>query len=265
MSNPLLIEKTDGVGIITLNRPESLNAFTAKMAQDLAVTVQDFERDADVRCVLFRGNGDSFCAGADVKGFLEDLAADREGHAAGMEQRVVSGHLSFHRLRRMDKPVIVATHGKTAGMGISLMCAADLCLASSDASYILAYRHVGLSLDGGVSFFLPRIVGVRRAMEMALLGESFSATEARDWGLVNRMVGLDALQDEALELAKRIASGPTYALGRIKRLLNASIQNSWDEQSALEAQLISETVGSDDHFEGVTAFAEKRRAAFTGK
>lgn len=264
MSDPLLVQKIEGVGIVTLNRPESLNAFTAKMAADLGDIVHDLERDDAVRCVLFRGNGESFCAGGDVKRFREDLAADREGHAARMERRVTVGHLSFHRLRRMEKPVIVATHGKTAGMGISLMCAADLSLAATDASYILAYRHIGLSLDGGVSFFLPRIVGVRRAMEMALLGEPFDAARAEEWGLVNRVIEPGLLQDEALNLAKRLASGPTFALGRIKQLLNGSFQNSWDEQSALEARLISETVGSDDHLEGVTAFAEKRKSIFKG-
>lgn len=265
MSEHLVVDIALGVGTIVFNRPEKLNAVSAEMAEALVGIAQKLERDPEVRCVLIRGEGPSFCSGGDIGGFHESLAADRFGHANRMEQRVVNGHLTFHRLRRMAKPVIVATHGNTAGMGISLMCCADLVIAADDSQYTLAYRHIGLSLDGGVSFFLPRIVGERRALEMALLGERFDAARAAEWGLVNRVVPAADLTAEAEKLARRLAAGPTRALGEIKRLIRRSFQSSWDEQSAAEAFAIAETVATDDHLEGVSAFVEKRRATFTGR
>jgi 2-(1,2-epoxy-1,2-dihydrophenyl)acetyl-CoA isomerase len=260
----LKVEVRDGIGILSLNRPEHLNAVTPHMAEAMADTALAFERDSSVRAVLVRGEGRSFCAGADVRGFHEALTQDRDAHARSMERRVVTGHLTFLRLRRMPKPVVVAVHGDTAGMGVSLMCCGDLVIAAQGAQFTLAYRHVGLSLDGGVSFFLPRIVGERRALEIALLGERFGVDQGVAWGLINRVVPDADLRSGGESLAARLASGPTRALGEIKRLLRASLQSSWDEQSAREAESIAMMVASDDHLEGVNAFIEKRRPAFKG-
>lgn len=265
MSEHLIVDVSDGVGSIVLNRPERRNAFSPEMSQAMTEIVHRMERDDAIRCVLIRGEGETFTAGGDVRGFHEGLTADRLGHADGMERRIVSGHLTMHRIRRMLKPVVVAAHGITAGMGVSLLCCADFALAADDAQFTLAYRHIGLSPDGGVSYFLPRIVGERRALEITLLGERFTATQALEWGLLNRVVPRDALIEEANRFARRLAEGPTRALGESKRLIRQSLESSWDEQSAAEANTLSRIAASDDHLEGVTAFVEKRRALFTGR
>ena len=265
MTDHLLVSVADGVGAITINRPDQLNAFTAEMSDRLAEIVQDFEQDPAVRAVLIRGEGRAFCAGGDVKSFHTQLVADQKGYARSMERTVVQGHLAYHRLRRMPKPVIVAAHGATAGLGISLMCCADLVVAAEDTQFSLAYRHIGLALDGGVSFFLPRIVGERRALQISLMGERFGVDRALEWGLVNWTAPNDQLQAEAMKVAAQLASGPTKALGEIKQLIRRSLQSSWDEQSNAEALAMSTTIGSADHLEGVTAFVEKRRATFRGE
>ena len=265
MSNDLLTEVRDGVGIITFNRPDRLNALSPDLVEGFIDATQRFESDKDVRCVLIRGAGDTFMAGGDVKGFHESLVNDRYAHAASMEQRVVTGHLSIHRLRRMPKPVLVAVQGAAAGFGLSVVCAADLAIAADDAIFSLAYRHIGLTADGGVSYFLPRIVGERRALEIALLGERFTAAKALEWGLLNWIVPKQTLADKAFEIAAKLAAGPTRALAGAKRLLRGSLESSWDQQSAREAELIGETVASDDHLEGVMAFIEKRKPVFTGR
>jgi 2-(1,2-epoxy-1,2-dihydrophenyl)acetyl-CoA isomerase len=265
MANDLLTEVRDGVGSIVFNRPDQLNALSPDMIEGFIDATQRFESDPKVRCVLIRSVGKAFMAGGDVKGFHQALSEDRFGHAAAMERRVVNGHLSIHRLRRMPKPVLVAVQGAAAGFGLSVVCAADLAIAADDASFSLAYRHVGLTADGGVSYFLPRIVGERRALEIALLGERFTAQQAYQWGLLNWIVPGQALQDKAFEIAGELAAGPTRALAGAKRLLRGSLESSWDQQSASEALLIGEIVATDDHLEGVTAFVEKRKPTFTGR
>lgn len=265
MTDHLIGRVDDGVGSIVLNRPEAMNAFTADMSAALADIVDRMERDDAVRCVLIRGEGKSFTAGGDVKGFHASLLEDRFGHAANMEKRIVTGHLSFHRLRRMPKPVLVAYQGVTAGMGVSLVCCGDLAMAAQDAQLMLAYRHIGLSVDGGVSYFLPRIVGERRALQITLLGERIDAATALDWGLANWVVPADELLDRATKIARDLAQGPTVALAASKRLLRRSLQSTWDEQSAEEAHALSRIAATDDHLEGVSAFVEKRKAAFLGR
>lgn len=265
MAEHLIAEVNDGVGTLIINRPDRRNAFTAEMSQLMTEIVHRFEQDDAVRAVLIRGEGETFSSGGDVNGFHEALVADRVRHAASMEQRIVTGHLSFHRLRRMPKPVIVAAQGVTAGMGISLLCCADLAFAADDAQFTLAYRHVGLSPDGGISYFLPRIVGERRALEMLLLGERFTAAQALEWGLVNRVFPRDSLAHEAAEFARKLARGPTRAMGAAKQLVRQSLESTWDVQSAAEAQTLSRIAATDDHLEGVSAFVEKRKAVFRGR
>ena len=264
MADHLLTEVDDGVGSITLNRPEALNASSPEMIDGLMEATRRFERDDAVRCVVIRGAGKAFSAGGDVKRFHEALTTDRAGHAAQMEQRVVSGHLFIHRIRRMPKPVLVSVQGAATGLGLSIVCAADLAIAADDAVFSLAYRHVGLSADGGVSYFLPRIVGERRALEIVLLGERFGADKALAWGLVNWTAPAAELEAETMKIARKLADGPTRAMGMGKRLFRSSLQSTWDEQSAREAESIAEAVESDDHLEGVSAFLEKRRPSFTG-
>ena len=265
MTDHLKAEIADGIGSIIFDRPDVLNALSPEMVEALIDVTQSFERDEAVRCVVIRAEGETFMAGGDVKGFHRDLLADRQAHSAGLERRVVNGHLAIHRLRRMAKPVLVSVQGAAAGFGLSIVCAADLAIAADDAIFSLAYRHIGLSADGGVTYFLPRIVGERRALEIALLGDRFTAAQALEWGLLNWTAPKADLRAETLKIARRLADGPTVALGGVKRLLRNSLQSSWDQQSALEGEILVKAAASDDHLEGVTAFVEKRKAKFTGR
>jgi 2-(1,2-epoxy-1,2-dihydrophenyl)acetyl-CoA isomerase len=165
----------------------------------------------------------------------------------------------------MQKPVLASVHGATAGIGIGLMLAADLAIASDEAFFTLAYRHIGLSADGGSTYFLPRVVGERRALELALLGDRFTAARALEIGIVNWVVPRAALADETAKLARRLADGPTVALGLAKTLIRSSFDNSWDEHSHREAESFARAVATEDHLEGVTAFVEKRKPHFSGR
>jgi len=261
----VLVEVNDGIGSITLNRPASLNALSSQMTDGLIEATARMERDPAVRCVLIRGNGEHFMAGGDVKSFHKSLVEDREGHLARFEMRVVRAHQMIYQLRRMPKPVLVSVQGAAAGFGLSLILAADMAIASDDAFFTLAYRHIGLTADGGATYFLPRVVGERRALEIALLGERFSAAKALEFGILNWVVPRADLAAETATLARKLADGPTAALGRAKQLIRGSLDNSWDEHSHREAESLAWAAGTEDHLEGVTAFVEKRKPVFKGR
>lgn len=262
----VLTEAKEGIGWITLNRPEQLNTLSREMKDLLFDATADYERDPSVRCLVIRGNGRHFMAGGNIKEFHEALrAGDRAAYFRGFEARVVAAHQVIYHLRRMQKPVLASIHGAVAGFGLSLMMASDLAIAADDAIFTLAYRHIGLSADGGASYFLPRIVGERRALEIALLGERFDAEQARAFGLLNWVVPRDQLAGETERLARRLADGPTRALGRAKQLIRTSLDHGWDEQSHREAESIAEMIRTEDHREGVTAFLEKRHPRFHGR
>jgi 2-(1,2-epoxy-1,2-dihydrophenyl)acetyl-CoA isomerase len=261
----VLTQIESGVGTITLNRPEVLNALSADMVDGLIDATQCFERDPAVRCVVIRGSGDHFMAGGDVKGFQKALKEDREKHLAAFEMRVVRVHQIIYQLRRMPKPVLVSVQGAAAGFGLSVVLAADLAIASDDAFFTLAYRHIGLTADGGSTYFLPRIVGERRALEIALLGERFTAERALGIGILNWVVPRASLAAETDRTARLLADGPTVALAEAKRLIRTSLDNSWDEHSHREAESMAVAAATADHLEGVTAFVEKRKPAFKGR
>lgn len=265
MAEPVLSEVKDGIGRITFNRPEALNALTPEMTDGLIAATGRFERDPAVRCVVIDGAGEHFMAGGDVKGFHKSLIEDRTGHVARLEMRVVKAHQTIYHLRRMAKPVLASVQGAAAGFGLSMILACDLAIASDDAYFTLAYRHIGLSADGGATYFLPRIVGERRALEIALLGERFTAARALEIGILNWVVPRAALAEETMKLARRLADGPTVALGRAKQLIRASLESSWDEQSHREAEGLAVAAATDDHLEGVAAFVEKRKPVFRGR
>jgi 2-(1,2-epoxy-1,2-dihydrophenyl)acetyl-CoA isomerase len=265
MAEHLLSEVRDGIGTITFNRPEARNALSGELNEALIEVTARFERDAAVRCVVLRGAGEHFMAGGDIKGFDQALSESRERHVAALEQRVVKAHQTIYQLRRMAKPVLASIQGAAAGFGLSLVLAADLAIAGEDAFFTLAYRHIGLSADGGATYFLPRIVGERRALEIALLGERFTAQKALDIGILNWIVPSAKLADETQAMARKLASGPTVALGKAKQLIRGSFDNSWDEQSHREAEGLAAVAATDDHVEGVTAFVAKRPPVFKGR
>jgi 2-(1,2-epoxy-1,2-dihydrophenyl)acetyl-CoA isomerase len=266
MSAPhVLAEIKDGIGWLTLNRPDQLNALSMEMRDLLIEHTAKFEKDPAVRCVVIRGAGTHFMAGGDIRGFHKSLTEEKESHLAGFEMRVVRAHQLIYQIRRMNKPVLASVQGAAAGFGLSLILNCDLAIASDDAFFTLAYRHIGLSADGGATYFLPRVVGERRALEIALLGERFTAQKAHEIGILNWLVPKDQLAAETLKLARKLADGPTFALGKAKQLIRGSLDNSWDEHSHREAEGLAACAATEDHFEGLNAFLEKRKAAFKGK
>ncbi len=261
----LLLHVSSGIATLTLNRPDRLNALSPQMTDELIETTATLERDDSVRCVVLRGAGKSFMAGGDVKGMHESLNADRAGHVGRMELRVIRAHQFISQLRRMPKPVLAAVHGAVAGFGVGLAMAADLVVARDDAFFLVAYRHIGLTADGGVTHFLPRMIGERKALELSLLGDRYPAKEALAAGMINWVVPQDDFDDFVQQTAQRLAEGPTRALGRAKQLMRSSFDNTWDQQSHREAEGIAFAGATDDHLEGVRAFNEKRKAEFSGR
>lgn len=265
MPEAVISETKNAIATITLNRPEALNALNLELAQQLAAAVQAAEHDASVRCVVIRGAGGHFMAGGDLKFFKGELGRPPEERRRFFRSVVETVHPTMLAIRRMEKPVIASVEGAAAGFGLSLMCACDLAIAADNAYFSLAYISIATSPDGSGSFFLPRIVGLRHAMEIALLGERFDARRALELGLINRLVPLDRLTAETEALAARLASGPTHAYGATKRLLNASLDRTLEAQLEAEAASFAGCSATEDFVEGITAFTEKRKPAYKGR
>ena len=248
-----------GVCTITLNRPAALNALNQDLAIGLRDAVLAAEQDAAVRCVVIRG-GESFMAGGDLKWF-DDLVRSRAPAQNRIEFERFAGevHTVIICLRRMPKPALAAVRGAAAGFGLSLMMACDLVLAADNAYFSLAYSLIGASPDGGSTFALPRIVGAKKAMEIALLAERFDAATAERLGLVNRVVPAASLDEETGKLAARLAAGPTAVYTRTKQLLNASLSTSLETQLQREAEAFAQSASEPAFAEGVRAFIEKRK------
>ncbi len=265
MSDLILKETKDAIATITLNRPEALNALNIELAKALAEAVLSVEADEAVRCVVIRGAGGHFMAGGDLKFFkavLAEPAAERRRFFRAMVETV---HPTMIALRRMNKPVIASVEGAAAGFGMSLMLACDLAIAAESAYFSLAYVNIGTSPDGSGTFFLPRVVGARRAMEIALLGERFDARRALDLGVVNRVVPTETLGAETEKFARRLANGPTLAIAATKRLLNRSLEVPLEAQLEAEAASFAACAASDDFVEGINAFIDKRKPAYRGR
>ncbi|MEA2642818.1 MAG: 2-(1,2-epoxy,2-dihydrophenyl)acetyl-CoA isomerase [Chloroflexota bacterium] len=259
----LLIERSNRVAVLTLNRPAVLNAFTDALVVQLTQALRDAERDADVGAVVITGAGRAFCAGQDLGARREIFARGEVPHlGAGLRERYKPMIL---RIRTMEKPVIAALNGVAAGAGCGLALACDLRTAAPSASLVLSFARVGLALDSGSSFFLPRIVGLGRALELAFTGDPVDAATAERIGLVNRVYPPEELMPRTMELAEKLANGATRALGLIKRDINRAL--SIDAEAALEYESYQQEVAgrSEDYHEGVMAFLEKRTPTYTGK
>jgi len=266
MSEQTVLTATAGaVTTVTLNRPKALNALNRDLTLALRDAVFAAEADPAVRCVVIRG-GEHFMAGGDVKSFHERLQARASGAQtrAQFETFIHEVHAIIISMRRMPKPVVASVSGAVAGFGVSLMMACDLVIAADNAYFTLAYVHIGTSPDGGSTFSLPRSVGAKKAMEIALLGDRFDAATAERLGLVNRVVPAAALEAETAKLAARLAAGPTAVYGRTKALLNRSLGNPLEAQLQFEAECFSQSAAEPDFAEGVRAFVEKRKARFQG-
>lgn len=250
---------TGGVCTITLNRPAALNALNQDLAIGLRDAVLAAEQDQSARCLVIRG-GQNFMAGGDVKWF-DDLVRSHPPEQNRIEFERFAGdvHSVIVSLRRMPKPVVASVRGAAAGFGMSLMMACDLVIAADNAYFSLAYSLIGASPDGGSTFALPRIVGAKKAMEIALLSDRFDAATAERLGLVNRVVPAAALDDETARLAARLAGGPTAVYGRTKQLLNASLNSTLESQLQREAEAFAQSASEPAFAEGVRAFIEKRK------
>jgi 2-(1,2-epoxy-1,2-dihydrophenyl)acetyl-CoA isomerase len=258
----ILFEKSGGVTNIALNRPKVLNAFNGALHEEILDALNEAGGDDEVRCIVLSGEGKGFSAGADLAEVVEG-DGNPDGPDLGEYLRRTYGRL-ITRMVGIEKPIIASLHGPVYGAGMGLALACDLRIAAESAKFSVAFIKIGLMPDAGVSFFLPRIIGLGRAMEMSMLGEAMEAEEARSTGLVNRVVPDERLEEETAALAERLAGLPTQALGRIKQTLHRSFES--DLTAALEAEAVNQTLCgyTHDHKEGVAAFFEKRDPSFTG-
>jgi len=251
----------DGIATITLSRPEAYNALNLTMGRDLFHATLEADEDRAVRCVVITGAGRAFCAGGDVKDFAD--TPDRIGIL--VKELTTYLHGAVSRLARTAKPVITGVNGIAAGGGMSLALAGDLVVAAESAKFTMAYAKIAASPDGSSSYFLPRLIGIRRALELYYTNRVLSAREALDWGLVTR-VHPDAEFPGALAtLARELADGPTLAFGRAKLLFHQSTQESLETQMELEAQAIAASGHSEDFRNGVVAFSRKQPVTFKGR
>lgn len=260
----VIVERKGGIVTLTLNRPESRNALSDEMIQIFDKTFTDGEHDPEIRAYVVRGVGEHFMAGGDVKKFHANRTKSAHQRRSELENNIQHLHLLVFKMRRTRQPIVASIRGGVAGFGMSLMMACDLAIAADDAFFTLAYCHIGLCPDGSSSWTLPRIVGTRKAMEIALLGDRFGADEALRLHLVNKVVPVAKLEEETALLAGRLAAGPTRAYGHMKRLMEASIGNTLETQLQMEGLAIADCMSSNDMVEGVSAFVEKRKPKFAG-
>ncbi|MCZ6874607.1 MAG: enoyl-CoA hydratase [bacterium] len=257
----ILLDLNDGIATITLNRPEAFNALDMELVREFHQAIVACSENDDVRVVVLTGNGRAFCAGGDVKGFYEKI----DTFGAHVKLLTTELHGAVSRMVRMAKPTITAVNGVAAGGGMSLALSGDLILATESARFTMAYTQIGASPDGSSSFFLPRLVGVKRALELTLLNPVLSAHEAKEWGIVNRVFADDQFQQEVHKIAVQLAQGATQAYGRAKTLFYSSTSETLETQMEHEAQLIAASGKTADFREGVLAFIEKRQPTFQGR
>lgn len=258
---PVLLKVDGPIARIVFNRPKVLNALSVAAAEAFLAACKSVAADASNRVVILAGEGRAFMAGGDISAF--------EGPAAEVRERVPTIMEPLHEgleiLAGLPQPVIASLQGAVAGAGMSIALSTDLAIAADTAIFTLAYSKLGTSPDGSSSWTLPRLVGLRKAMEIALLSDVYDAPEALRLGLINRIVPAADLASETDKLARRLAEGPTFALGKAKALLRGSLDNSLHDQMEAEAVAFGACIGTKDFAEGVSAFLAKRPATFTGK
>ena len=258
----VILERRGGELRITLNRPDTMNAWDKQLGTDLLAAVREAADDDDVRAVTVTGAGRAFSSGADLRAGFD---ATPEGHPDVLTVLHERYHPIIRGLRELPKPVLAAVNGPAVGIGCSLALVADLIVARESAYFLLAFVNIGLVPDGGSSLLVPERIGLARATEMAMLGERIPARKALEWGLINRVAPDDEFDGVVDELAARLAAGPTGAYAGIKQQFNAWLFGRMDEQLELEASLQQRSAASGDFQEGVQAFLEKRPAAFGGQ
>lgn len=259
----VLWDVQNGLGRITLNRPDRLNAWTAELGHELKDAVVERAAESEVRAVLVTGAGRAFSSGADLRAGFDPHPDD--GRPDVRKELNEIYHPLIAGVRDLEKPVVAAVNGPAVGIGCSLALACDLVLAAESAYFMLAFVNIGLMPDGGSTLFVPATAGKARAFEMALLGERVTSERALEWGLVNAVHPDERLMEEAEALAARLAAGPTRSYAGAKRALNRMLYPDLQRQLDLEAEIQHDLARTDDFVEGVGAFVEKRPAAFRGR
>jgi 2-(1,2-epoxy-1,2-dihydrophenyl)acetyl-CoA isomerase len=258
----VLFRREGAVEVITLNRPDKMNSFSYEMVKAIGTRIEEIQFEDEVRAVVITGEGRGFCTGADLAG-----SGGREDAftAPGMRITTFSYSKMVSGIWALEKPVIGAINGVAAGAGCNFALACDLLIASEKAKFIQVFVRRGLVADAGGTYFLPRIVGLARAKELMFFGETIEAEQALEIGLVNRVVPAERLMDEAMEVATRLAKGPTRAMGMMKKMLNSSFESDLTTALEREAALQGIAVATADCVEGVTSFLQKRDPDFKGK
>ncbi|MFI5024611.1 MAG: enoyl-CoA hydratase/isomerase family protein [Alphaproteobacteria bacterium] len=265
MPDTVLMTRKGAIATVILNRPAALNALDEAMTRELEEAFTTLEADASVRAVVVRGAAEHFMAGGDLKFFHRGLELPPAERRRRFELFVHKVHPTILTIRRMSQPVIASVRGAAAGFGMSLVMACDLAIAAEDAFFTLAYALIGTSPDGSGTYHLPRIVGMKKAAEIALLAERFDAATALALGLVNKVVPVAELEGATEALAERLAAGPTHAYGNTKRLLGRALSSTLEAQLQAEAENFADCTASEDFAEGVRAFVEKRKPRFSGR
>ena len=257
----ILVEQRSGYRVITLNRPDKLNAFNDAMHEALRAAIADAEADESCRALMITGSGKAFCSGQDLN---DRLPKDGQPVVLGESLEKYFNPL-VKKLRTLPFPVVAAVNGVAAGAGCNIALACDIVIAAQSARFIQSFARIGIIPDAGGTWMLPRLVGDARARGLALLAQDLTAEKAAEWGLIWRCVGDKALVYEATRICEHFATGPTQGLALIKQALNASVDNTLDQQLDLERQLQRAAGQTPDYAEGVRAFMEKRKPNFTGR
>lgn len=251
-------EVRDRVGRLHLNRPDGANAVNPALGRDLRAVMMDIAYDDDVKAVAVTAEGKVFCGGGDLKEFA-GWGADLPRNAHVMLQDF---HAAIHQMNKTPKPFVAGVRGAAGGAGMSLMSAFDLVISGQSAKYTMAYTRAGVTPDGTSSYFVARHIGLRRMLDLTLTNRVLSATEAEQWGLVNRVVPDDDVDQAAIDLAAQLAAGATWALGHAKRVVYNGMDNSLETAGEYEAETITTAMASHDGQEGIAAFVEKRAPEF---
>jgi 2-(1,2-epoxy-1,2-dihydrophenyl)acetyl-CoA isomerase len=265
MSSLILKTIRDEIATVTINRPEVGNAMTDAMWCLLRRVFEDCATDKSIRCVVLTGAGKAFCVGGDVKAFPADLSADETFDMEARIQILRDFTRSVELLHEMAKPTLAVIPGVAAGAGLCLALACDMRIAADSAKFTTAFARIGTAGDFGGAYFLTKLAGDGKARELYLTSELFSAQKALKWGIVNRVVPRLSLEHEAIELARKLASGPTIAFGYIKKNLKAAQTSTLKELLDIEAAHMIRTIMTEDYEAGIKAFAEKRTPLFAGR
>lgn len=255
------VEISDGIGHITLDQPDGGNPFDLRFNTEISLIATEMDENPEVRCVLLDAKGKYFSVGADLK----TMTRDRAELPRFIKNATVGLHSALSRFARMDAPLVVAVHGLAVGGSVALSAASDFCIAARSAKFYAAYTGIGLVPDGGGTTFIPHRVGVRRTTEFLMRNETWTANQAHDYGLVNYVVEDDVLTDEAWQLARELASGPTLAFGEIKNLLRSGWEQPIEAQMEREARAMARVTKSEDGWNAVQAVLAKQKPSFCGR